>query len=89
MGIMVLAICFRLGTGLRAQLQGLVYHKGATRLRFIQLALVFFFRSFFFQFCGSPQERACPRRERRLDTFFSSATSELKARSLHRDLTAG
>ena len=75
-----LAICLALGTGLRGKRQGL----GATRLRFIHLGLVF--RSCFFQFFVRLLRRESVRaREAFGHVFFSSAASELKARSLHRD----
>ena len=51
-----------------------------TRPRFI------FFCSFF---AGPPQERPRPSARGVWTRLFSSATSELKARSLRRDLTAG
>ena len=91
MGIRVLAICLRLGTGLRGRRQGLVCHKGATRPRFIHTLASLFFRSFFFAvfFLALLKRESVRAREAFGHVFFSPATSELKARSLDRHLTAG
>ena len=63
--------------------------QGATRLRFIHLGLAFFCSFFFFSFVALPRREPVRAREAFGHVFFSTATSELKARSLDRHLTAG
>ena len=87
MGIRVSAICLRLGTGLRGQRQGLACHEGRQGL--CSYPWRRFFAVFCAVFCGSPQVRVRPSARGVWTRLFSSATSELKARSLHRDFTAG